>query len=79
MKTFKQVLFYIKVTIEGAILRDEIPAIVNNIRHYRLILIYRIRSLTEVINDNRIKDCFFKVRIFPIYEHAYMNVCFFNP
>jgi hypothetical protein len=66
------------MTIVGAILRDEILAILNNISHYHLILFYDIRSLTELIRDNRIKEFFFKVRISPIYEQAYMHL-FFTP
>ena len=67
------------MTIVGAISRDEILAILNNISHYHLILFYDIRSLTEVISDKIIKYFLFKVRISPIYEQAYMNVFFFTP
>ena len=69
-------LFTQEVTIVCAILSDEILAILINITHYGLILLYHIRSLTELISDNRIKEFFFKVRISPIYEQAYMHFFF---
>jgi len=54
-----------EMTIVGAILRDEIIAILNNISHYYLILLYRIRSLTEVIRDKRFKEFVFQCNDIP--------------
>ena len=58
-------LFTELVTIVGEIIRDTILAILNNISHYRLIFLYLIRSLTEVINDKRLKEFLFQSNDIP--------------